>query len=323
MCDYIIFSAGQDAIMSPMTIKTKALLAIIIAACLWASASSVAKVLVAQTNPFVVTFYRFGIASVILLPLFVIAKKPKGYLLQLLPLGLFNTGNVLFYYTGAALTTANTMVILGTAVPITVTACSYLLIHESPSRQKLIGIVLGLIGVLYIVLLPIIVHGQAIGGTLAGNLLEVGSLLSWTMYIIYSRHILSKGTFSPIVSTSINLFTCTVGSAIAALVTHQSFLVPAFRTPTYLGTMIYAAIGITVITFFLFQWAIQHVSASTASLKEYLQLVVGVGINGVVLGEAFTVNYILGSALVVIGVIIATSGQITKKLSAILFSQGE
>lgn len=306
-----------------MSTKTKALLAIFVAALLWASASSVAKILVAQANPFVVAFYRFGIASLILLPFFLKQKKPKKYFWHLLPLGLFNTGNILFYYTGAVLTSGNALVIIGTAVPIVTTLLSYFLIKESFAKQKILGILLGLVGVIYIVVLPIITHGQSFGGSFFGNLLEIGSLICWSLYIIYSRHILSKGKYTPILSTFMNVATCTVGSAIAALVTHQSFLVPAFGSPTYLGTMIYAAVGITIITFFLFQWALRYVSASMASLKEYIQLIAGVGINNVVLGEAFTVHYFVGSALVVIGVIIATGQQITKRLAALLFNQGE
>lgn len=306
-----------------MSLKNKAFLAIIIAASLWASAGTVAKILVAHAGPFVVTFYRFGIASLILLPFFLTTKKPKGFFKHLLPLGIFNTLNVLFYYSGAALTNANTIIILGSVVPITTTLFSYFLIHESVSKQKIIGVTLGLFGALFIILLPIITRGQIVGGSLIGNLLEVGSLLSWTMYIIYSRFILAKGEYTPVLSTSINVFICTAGSFIAALIARQSFYVAAFAIPTYLGTMLFTSLGLTVVTFFLFQWAVQHVSASTASLKEYLQLVIGIGINAAILGEHFTVAYFIGSILIVIGVLIATGQQINRKLASLLFAQGE
>jgi drug/metabolite transporter (DMT)-like permease len=107
------------------------------------------------------------------------------------------------------------------------------------------------------------------------------------------------------------------------LLTHQSIIVPAFRSPAYFGTMMYTAIVITVITFFLFQWALQHVPASTASLKEYIQLIVGIGLNGIILGEAFTIHYFLGSVFVVIGVLIATSQHLTRRLASVLFSRGD
>ncbi len=304
-----------------MQVKTKALLAIFIAAVLWASAGTVAKILVARTDPFIVAFYRFGIASVILLPFFLKEKKPKGFFRALLPLGLFNSLNVLFYYTGAARTTANTIIILGTAVPIVTTVLSYILIHETVSKQKALGISLGLVGALFIVLLPILVQGQALGGTLTGNLLEVGSLLSWSSYIVYSRFILSKGKYSPVLSTSMNFFACAVSSALAALITRQSFYVPPFATPSYLGTMLFAAIILTVVTYFLFQWGVQHVSASTASLKEYVQLVIGIGINAAILGEHFTLAYFIGSLFIVVGVLIATGQHVSRKLAGLLFAQ--
>lgn len=151
----------------------------------------------------------------------------------------------------------------------------------------------------------------------------VGSLLCWTMYIIFSRRILLHGNFSPILSTSVNIFTVTVAATAAALLAGQTLLSPALTIPSYTGVLLYAAVGITIITFFLFQWGVQHVSASTASLKEYIQLVIAVAINAVILGERLTLTYLLGAALIIVGVVFATSSRITKKMAAVLFKEGE
>lgn len=301
----------------------KGLLAIFIAALLWSSAGTVAKVLVVGVSPFTVILYRFGFASLVLLPLFLRVKKPKRYLRNLLPLGIFNSLNVIFYYSGAKLTTANTMVILGTAVPITATVLSYFLIKERITKQKIAGILIGLIGVLYIALLPILSKGQTNLGSLPGNTLEVASLISWSLYIVYSKHILTEHEFSPILSTSINLFTCTISALLLTLVTGQSLFLPAMLHPAYGATMAYAAIGLTVITFFLFQWGVRYVTASTASLKEYIQLIGGIAVNGLILGEPFSTSYFIGTAFVVAGVIVASGAHLTKKLAGIQFGQGD
>lgn len=306
-----------------MSVRHKALFAILISAILWASAGSVSKLLFMNASPFVAASHRFILASLMIIPFFLQVKKPKGFFLSLLPLGLFNSGNILFYYTGLSLTTANTGSILGTAIPITVALFSPFFIKEPIEKNKLIGILIGLIGALCIVLLPMIEKGSVASGNILGNLLMVGSLLCWTFYIIFSRRILLKGEYSPILSTSVNIFTVTIVATFASFITGQTLISPALLIPSYAGVLLYAAIGITIVTFFLFQWGVQHVSATTASLKEYVQLVVGVGINAIVLGERLSPTYIFGSILIVLGVLFATGKHLTKKSAQTLFDQGE
>lgn len=306
-----------------MSTQTKALLAIAIAAALWGSAGATSKTLFLESSPFVAASHRFLLASLIIFPLFLQAKKPKGYFLKLLPLGLFNTGNVLLYYLGLSYTTANTASIIGTAAPLTTMLLSWLLIKEHIGKEKIAGILTGLVGALFIVVLPMFKHGTIQTGSIYGNILLMCSLASWTMYMVYSRFILSGGSYPPIVSTSINIFTVAVAAVAASIVSGQAIVSPALTHPSYLGTLLYAAVGITIVTFFLFQWGVAHISASTASLKEYLQLIVGVGLNALILKEQLTGAYLIGSILVGLGVFIATGQRLSKKLAAILFSQGE
>lgn len=304
-----------------MSLRTKALLAILTAAILWGAAGTVAKLLLAQANPFVITGYRFGAATLIMLPFFITAKKPKRWFISLLPLGLFNAANVLLYYSGLSLTTANTSALLGAGVPLTTAIIARLLIREPLSRIKLTGITVGLMGALLIVLVPVLEKGQAIGTNITGNLLLVGSIIAWTLYIVRSRSSLVNGIYTPVVSTFVNFATCTIAAFGAAILTHQSLSIPAFKQLPYVGIFLYAVLGLTITTFFLFQWAVQHVSATTASLKEYIQLVEGVALNTLILGERITPIFLLGSILVVFGVVISTSQHVSKKLTALIESR--
>jgi len=306
-----------------MSTRTKALIAISIAAMLWASASVVSKTLFRFAPPFVAATHRFTLATLIMLPFFLRLKKPKEYFLRLLPLGLFNAGNVLFYYSGLFLTTANTSSILGAAVPITVAIASAILIKEYISPKKRIGIFLGFIGALIIVLLPLIEKGGAATGNIYGNLFLVGSLLSWTMYVVYSRSILASGTYTPILSTFINISTVASASFIFALLTHQPLFPSTVFAYPYLLMLVFAAVFITITTFFLFQWGVQHISASTASFKEYLQLVFGIMLNSIFLHEKLTGSFVIGSIFVALGVFIATGEHLSKKLVSLISAKTE
>lgn len=306
-----------------MSLRTKALLAIFAAAVLWGGAGTVGKILVREGNPFVVTFYRFGIASILLLPFFLKMHKPRGFLRDLIPLGMFNALNVILYYSGLTTTTANTAMIIGTATPTTTLVLSHFLTKDHITKENVIGILTGFTGALLVVLLPLFQKGDAVHGDFRGNILLVAGVICWSMYIVRSRVMVTQKNYSPLLATLMNFFVTTATSGLFALLSHQSFVLPALNKPYYAGTLAYASFGITIVTFFLFQWAVQHLSAATVSLKEYLQLIVAIGLNALILNEQLTVSYFVGATLVVIGVFVATGKRVSRKLASVLFSQGE
>lgn len=299
-----------------MSVRQKAFLGLILAAVLWGSAGTTAKLLISEANPFVITFYRFLGSTLIVLPFFLAAKKPKHWLRTLLPLGIFNTGNVLFYYSALAYTTANTGSLLGAATPLVTAVLSYVLIAEPIAKNKIAGILVGLLGALLIILTPVLEKGQAVGTGMFGNVLMLGSALSWTLYVIHSKKLSGQKDFSPLLATFVNFATCTLSALLISVVTGKSLLIPAFANLGYLTLYLYVVLGVTVTTFFVFQWSVQHVSATTASLKDYLQLIVGVTINTIVLRETFTPFFFAGSALIIVGMGIVTGKRLTQRLLA-------
>jgi drug/metabolite transporter (DMT)-like permease len=296
---------------------SKALIALLIAALLWATAGAVAKILVVQLHPFVVTTYRFLIASLVVLPFFLKEKKPKHYWKILIPLSLLNSGNVILFYTALTTTTANSAMVITGAGPLLTACFSWLLIKEKTSVIQIIGIVIGLMGVLLVALLPVLSAGHGLGGNVVGNSLLIFSSLCWVLYTIGSRHLLSNARYSPLTTVSMNFFVTLAVSFGMALLTRQSFYSPVLLQPNYIATLMFAAVGVTVVTFSLFQWAIQHLPATTASLKDYVQLIAGVGLNTLLFGERLSLEFVFGGALVMIGVLIATGQRVTKKLTAV------
>lgn len=297
-----------------MTARKKALAALLLVSVLWGTAGVTAKILIQELDPFVVLFYRFGFASLILLPWFIKAHKPAHYWRTLIPFSLLSIGNAVFFYLGIAYTTTSAASVISTSTPLLTAFFSHFLISERTSIEKIVGIVTGLIGTLIIILLPLWHEGKSIGGDLRGNIFILLSVTSWTLYLVGSRKFISQEKFSPIVMTEINFLTLGFVSLTVALATKQSFFTEALYDPSYVLLLLYATIPVTVVTFGLFQWAIKHVSATTASLKDYIQLIVGVGLSLVVLRETVNTPFIIGSAIVIIGVGISTGKAIWRTL---------
>jgi len=302
-----------------MSSRSRAFVAILIASVLWGTAGVAAKTLVHDVNPFVASFYRFLIASILILPFFLREHKPRLVWQDLLPLSILGAMNVPLFYLGIKTTTANSATLIYTATPLATALFSSLLIQEIHSRRKLLGIFIGLVGAVFIILLPVIEKGSIVTGDLTGNLIIVGAMLSWTLYTVGSRHIHTHDTYSPLTVTSIYFFTTTLLSLLLSILTKQQFFPSALFSPMYVFTLFYSGIFITLITYFLFQWAIKRISVTTASLKQYIEPIVGVSLNTMLLGEKISTGFIIGSFLVVLGVTIATGSKILSAMKKKFF----
>ncbi|HCM82489.1 MAG: hypothetical protein UV63_C0021G0004 [Microgenomates group bacterium GW2011_GWC1_43_11] len=298
-----------------MSSRSRAFLAIIIASVLWGTAGVTAKTLVKGVDPFVASFYRFLIASLLILPFFLKEKRVSHHVWRdLFPLSLIGALNVPFFYLGIKTTTANSATAIYTAIPLTTALFSYILIKETHSRKKLIGICIGLIGALLITFLPFIEKGNLIMGDFMGNLFVVCAMLSWTLYSIGSHRILIKNRYPPLTVTSMYFFASASMSLLLSVLSNRQLIPPNLFMPTYIAVLLYSSIFITLIPYFLFQWASKRVSITTVSLKQYVELIAAVFLNSLLLGEILSGGFIIGTLLVVLGVIIATGTQI---LSAI------
>lgn len=296
-----------------MSTRTKAIITLLMVSVLWGTAGVVAKILIRELHPYVVLFYRFAIAVIVVLPWFIKAKKPQHMWRILIPFSLLSSANAIFFYLGVSRTTVSSSAVIGACTPLVTAILAHFLINEHTSKEKLFGIIVGLTGAIYITVLPLWKSGQALGGDLVGNILLVVALLCWTIYVVGSRHFISNDRYSPLIMTELNFMTLTAVSLILAVSTRQQFFTPGIVDPTYILVFLFSTIPVTVVTFGLFQWVIKHISATTASLKEYIQLVVGVALSFIVLREPVNASFIIGSLIVVLGIAIATSRSVLTK----------
>ena len=288
-----------------MSSRTKALIAIIVASMLGATAGT-AKILFQSFDPFTTAFFRFLVASVVIFPFFLRERRQQNHsLLPLIPLALLSTGNISFFYLGLRTTTANAAAIIYTTVPLIVALVAPKFISEQVTGRKLVGIILGLIGAVFIATLPLVERGQHISGDLGGNLLVLVAVLCWSGYTIGSRYVLSIKRTTPTSMTAVSIFVSTFVFAILSATQWQPSYLSALTT-TNLIIIVQLGIFVTVAMYLLLQWAIKHSSATTASLGNYLGPVFAVVFNMSFLGEKLTMGFVIGSFVVFAGVFLAT-----------------
>jgi drug/metabolite transporter (DMT)-like permease len=294
-----------------MSAKKIAFISLIVASILWASSGTLAKILLPVIDPIPLMMLRIGISLLVLIPLFLL--KPHPPLVSMMkdswPMMIAAAGNLFFFIIGVSTTTANAAAIIYTVSPLVTILFAKVKIQEYNSPRKLFGVTLGFLGVVLIVILPILNHGQSFNGDPLGNIFILCGVASWTYYIVSSRELITKKHYEPITVTTLAM----AGSFLMFLlltivIPHRPFISVALTGTTPFILFFYGII-VTAITFLLHQWAIKHSSATTASLTNYLQPVFAFAYNAYFIGEKLTIEFLLGSILVLMGTILATSEQ--------------
>jgi len=309
-----------------MSSRTIAFIAIVTASLFWSTANVVAKIMLRTFDPFPLAFLRFALAAIIMLPFLLRERKVRWQTLlkDVLPIALFSTANIILFYVGLQWTNANASALIYTATPVLSALLAKYFIGEHITRRKFFGIVLGLIGVLIIVLLPIIERGGIVTGNVKGNTLIFIATFVWAVYTVGSRNLISVKHYSPVTISAVSIITSAVVFFIATLILpHRDYVAP-LANPINILLIIHLAIIVTVASYLLFQWAIQHSSATTASFSNYLQPVFAVWLAAIILGERLTQGLVVGSVLVIAGVFLATGVELSRqfrKFVRVIFRQ--
>ncbi len=204
------------------------------------------------------------------------------------------------------------------ATPLVVAVIATLTIGEHISRKKLIGIGIGFLGVLSLLLLPALGRVEIVFGTINGNLLLLGGVICWAAYNVASRHLTTTKQYSPILVSAVSIISSVPVFFLLTLFTPPVNYASVLTEPGTVLLFLYLGFFVTVVTYTLHVWAIKHSSATTASLTNYLQPVFAFYFAWIFLGETLTINFLLGSLLVLLGVFLVTGTRLVQEYKKIL-----
>lgn len=301
--------------MSP---KAKALIALLVVSVFWSTSGALTKLLLASFQPIPLVMLRLFFSSLVILPLLFLQKihNWKRFFCDVLPVSLFGMGNFLLFVFGVGRTTGNASAIIYAITPILTAVTSTKIIAESSSRTKIIGILIGLVGAITILLLPLIERGQGImSGDALGNLMILGGVVLWSGYNIGSRYLTVKKQYSPIAIAASMILISFVCFLFLSIVTNQMNILIPLTTGNNFPLVLFLAFFVTVLTFIVHQYVIKHTSATTATFTNYLTPVFAFAFDALLLGEVLTPGFFAGSLLVFAGVFVATSTKIVNHIT--------
>lgn len=213
--------------------------------------------------------------------------------------GVVSSG-VLFYF-GLKLTTASNAGIISASTPIWVTLLSWIFVAERFAVVNVCGVLLSFVG-----LVTIICQGSLM--TLLnrsfnwGDLLILTGQLNWAIYTVYGRMVLARRT--AIAATASAYLTGAI--ILFPLMFLESPLVIAQRlSPTVALAAAYLCI-LSPLSNFWYSKALAKVSPHRAAVFMNLMPIIVLLFSALVLGERITFIQMLGTAMVMSGVILAT-----------------
>lgn len=181
---------------------------------------------------------------------------------------------------------------------------------ERMTVSKVAGILLGFIGV---VVLASRQHGAEDEATasLIGALCVVGASFSYASLTTYSRRV-SRGKIEPLVISAASFLVATLGAAVAVVL--EPLLGGRAWTPLHtLSSDVMIAVLIlgvlnTFVAYLFYYYIVQELGASRATMVTYVVPVVGLILGWLVLNEPIDITLILGAALIMSGIAMATVG---------------
>jgi len=285
--------------------KYKAFLAIILITVLGGATSPYVKLAVKVIPPLTYTFIRFLLAFLLILPIFLKSKpKFKKKDLSLVWLSLFSTFNIVLFAFGIRLTLASVGQVIYSFQPIVVAILSYFLLKEKFNRRKILGVIIGFIGVNTIIALPIFGQGFINKGVI-GNLLIFIGCLSYSYYTVLSKKFSKR--YSPLWLTIFFILTTTIVSLIFSMKELSSINYWFSNlTPAIIWAIIYVTVIGTIMAYFLQQYVIKYASSLIVSLTQYLAPGITMVWSNMILGEKFSLSLIIGTAIILYGAWLVT-----------------
>lgn len=286
-----------------MNKPSPALLYLILAAIIWGATVPIMKITLREVPIFSLIVVRMTIAGILLLP-FAYKKLhvEKGDFRNIFLAAVFGTNlNLAFFFYGLEFSQAiNGSIILATT-PIFTLFFAHVFLKEKLSLKLVSGAILAFLGTLTIIGIPVfnLDFKSAIG-----NISLLLSALAWVVHEIFAKKVLEKYHF-----LTVSFYTMAIGATLFFPVALLELIdkplwYTTLSTDGVLG-LLYGIVFASLTAYTAWQIGLSKTTASQASFVFYLLPLFGVIFSIILLKESFSPLLILGSAIIVSGIILA------------------
>lgn len=270
---------------------------------IWGANFAIVKASLTQIAPLAFTALRFGLASLLLLPIALgrrgAGALPRGSFWKLVGLGLIgNTIYQLLFIIGLSITTAANSALLIATTPVLVALLGATFRVERVTRQVAAGIALAFVGI------TLVMGARGIAPsllTLRGDLLVLAAAICWALYTLGVRA-LGRG-LSPLRITALTMLTGTPGLLIAGLPQLLRNDWHAVKTTAWAG-LAYSSLLSLVVAYAIWNTSVRAVGSSRTAVYACVTPLVAALVSWPLLGEQPVPLQAFGAALIVAGVLL-------------------
>lgn len=277
----------------------------------WAGNFNLARAIHADVPPLGLSFWRWAVAALLLLPFawsamraaLPLARLHWRLVLALAVLGIAGFNSLV--YVGLQTTTATNGVLLQSVTPITMILLAGLVLHEKSNVWQWLGIGVSLTGVLVIITKADwqVVQHLAFN---RGDMWIVLATLDWSLYTVLLRKLPDGLKGLPILGFSVS-----VGAlVILPLYVYESVTFQTMPfTPTSVASIAYVAVFPSLLSYMFWNHATQRLGVNRTGQFSHLMPVFGILLATLLLGERLQLFHGVGMVLVAAGILLANKQQ--------------
>lgn len=276
------------------------ILLILLSAIFGATTGVLGKIVLKEIPSFSFTFLRFFISLVFLLP-FSIKHLPtfkKGDW-KIILLSLLASLNVILFSFGIKHTTANMSQIIYSAVPVVSAILSFYILKEKFGFNKVIGIIIGFIGTISIILMPLISNNS--GGTIIGNFIITIAMISISLYWVLLKKLQLSYSSLKINNYFIATTTILLIPFLFFDLINNPYWIKDVSSTSFLY-MIFIAVFGTAICYLINQVLIKKSTPVINSMVLYVQPFATFLLAYIFLSEKLTMSFVVGVILSLLGI---------------------
>lgn len=269
---------------------------------IWGAAPPIFKWALQDVHPYTLALLRFAVPALIMLP-FMKGKfwvHPKDRF-SIFLIGFFGiTINIIFFFKGLLIAPSINAAIIGSSAPIFIILYSLFFLKEKPKKKLIIGAHIGLLGVLLVLAVPLLRHGNLAA---MGNLFYLLGMLGGVIAILLVRRVMKRN--DPLAITFWSFVTGSIGFIpfFFQEVGQYGFL-PNLSYQGVIG-LIFGIFLSTLAAYFLQTWALKYLTASDVSVFAYIDPVITILVAAPLLGEFPDAAFVFGTFFVLLGILLA------------------
>lgn len=263
-----------------------------------------AKVLLRSIPPMAWATIRVVCAAAVLLVVARALRRPfprnPGDLWRLALFSIFGVViNQICFVEGLARTTPSHSALVNTTIPAGTLLMAWLLGRERLSAPKIAALTVSLAGVLCVIL-PGLSGGA--GGSLVGDLLTIANALSYALFLVLSKPVLSRT--DPLAATALLLAFGAIGIVAVGAPAWGRFDMATLSLEAW-ALAAFIIVFATAGAYLGNSWAVGRVDASFVALFIYLQPFIAVALSAALHAQLPSARELLGGVLIFAGVYLA------------------